>query len=129
MGIRRFEDIESWQAARAMCTKLYALTATWPFRRDRKLVEQIRGAAVSIMANIAEGFDSDRDPEFVRFLRMAKRSVSEIQSHLYVARDQKYADDREIESLQKEAGDIKRQIGGFIRYLVACISGKRKRPA
>jgi len=127
MAIRRFEEIQSWQAARALCAKLYMLTATWPFRKDRKLVEQIRSAGVSVMSNIAEGFDSDQDREFVRFLRMARRSASEIQSHLYVARDQRYATESEIERLQSEAGDVKRQIGGFIHYLTSCLSRKSKR--
>ena len=85
MRIDRFEDIEAWKLARELTRKVYALTKKVRFARDFGLKGQIQDAAGSSMHNIAEGFDSETNPEFVRFLRYAKRSCTEIQSELYVA--------------------------------------------
>jgi len=74
-------------------------------------------ASVSIMANISEGFDSNSDDEFVRFLRYALRSATEVQSHLYVAVDQKYISEGNFDDLYKQATEVKKMISGFIRYL------------
>ena len=87
MKIERFEDIEAWQLARQLTHKVYGLTRKAKFSRDFGLRGQIQDAAGSSMHNIAEGFDSETNPEFVRFLRYAKRSCTEIQSELYVAMD------------------------------------------
>jgi len=88
MRIDRFEDIEAWQLARELTRKVYDLTKKAKFARDFGLKGQIQDAAGSSMHNIAEGFDSETNPEFVRFLRYAKRSCTEVQSELYVALDQ-----------------------------------------
>jgi four helix bundle protein len=90
MTITRFEDIHAWQAARELCQLVYRLTGSGEFRKDFALVDQARRAAVSIMANIAEGFDSRSNSEFIQFLYYALRSASELQSHFYVALDQRY---------------------------------------
>jgi four helix bundle protein len=89
MKIERFEEIKAWQLARELSRKVYALTNKGRFVRDFRLKGQIQGAAGSIMNNIAEGFDSETTAEFLRFLRYAKRSCSEVQSELYIALDQK----------------------------------------
>lgn len=72
---------------------------------------------MSAMANIAEGFDSGSDPEFRRFLKIARRSATELQSHLYVAADRKYIDQKGFESLYAGTRDLKNLIGGFLRHL------------
>ena len=93
MRIERFEDIEAWQFARELTCKVYGLTKKAKFARDFGLKRQIQDAAGSSMHNIAEGFDSETNPEFVRFLRYSKRSCTEVQSELYPARaglDQQY---------------------------------------
>ena len=71
------------------------------------------------MHNIAEGFDSESNPEFVRFLRYAKRSCTEVQSELYVALDQKYISDNEFQDVYDYAGRTRAAIRGFINYLVS----------
>jgi four helix bundle protein len=88
MKIERFEEIKAWQLARELTRKIYAFTSKDKVARDLRLKGQIQGAAGSAMHNIAEGFDSDTNAEFVRFLRYAKRSCSEVQSELYIALDQ-----------------------------------------
>ncbi len=90
MAIRKFEDIQAWQLARGMTKRIYALTKQSNFSKDFGLKDQIRRAAGSSMHNIAEGFDAGSNKEFIRFLRYAKRSCTEIQSELYIALDEAY---------------------------------------
>ncbi len=90
MKIERFEDIEAWQLARELTRKVYRLTKKTRFAKDYGLKRQIQDAAGSSMHNIAEGFDSETNAEFMRFLRYAKRSCTEVQSELYVALDEEY---------------------------------------
>ena len=87
---KRFEDIKAWQKARTLTTKIYTLSSSERFAQDYGLRNQIQRASVSIMANIAEGFGRHSDKDFANFLTMAHASVSENQSHLYVALDLKY---------------------------------------
>ncbi len=80
MKIERFEDLQCWQKARQLANIIYDLTGHQSFSRDFQLRNQIRDAAGSVMHNIAQGFDSGTDPEFIRFLKIARRSASEVQS-------------------------------------------------
>ena len=104
MRIERFEDIEAWQLARELTRKVYGVTKKTKFTRDFGLKGQIQDAAGSSMHNIAEGFDSETNPEFVRFLRYAKRSCTEVQSELYVALDQQYLTNAEFQDVYDHAG-------------------------
>ena len=122
MKIERFEEIQAWQEARKLTKKIYDLTNQLPFRRDVKLCGQIRDASVSIMGNIAEGFDRQSKKEFIRFLDIASSSGSEVQSHLYVALDQKYISDENFQETYNQARKTKSLINGFIAYL----KGKKK---
>ena len=119
MRIDRFEEIEAWQLARDLSRKVYNLTKKPGFARDYGLKRQMQDAAGSSMHNIAEGFDSDTNPEFVRFLRYAKRSCTEVQSELYVALDQKYITNSEFQEVYDQAGRTRAAIRGFIKYLVS----------
>jgi four helix bundle protein len=87
---RKFEDIKAWQKARRLTSKIYAVTSSVRFAQDFGLRNQIQRASVSLMANIAEGYGRHSDKEFANFLSMAHASVSEVQSHLYVALDLSY---------------------------------------
>ncbi len=118
MGIERFEDIEAWQLARELTRNVYRLTNKLPFSKDYGLRNQIQDAAGSSMHNIAEGFDAETNPEFIRFLRYAKRSCTEVQSELYVALDEKYITEDEFEDAYELAGKTRAAIRGFINYLV-----------
>jgi len=115
--IERFEDIDAWKEARSLTRAIYQVTGLPAFNKDIELRQQMRRASVSIMANIAEGFDAASSREFVKFLGYALRSGTEIQSHLYVALDQGYADQRTFDSLREHTVKVKSLIGGFIRYL------------
>ena len=127
MGIERFEDIEAWQLARELTRKVYVLTKKAKFTRDFGLKKQIQDAAGSSMHNIAEGFDSETNPEFIRFLRYAKRSCTEVQSELYMALDQQYIQDADFQDVYDHAGRTRAAIQGFIKYLVTYEQGQRKK--
>ena len=88
MPIKHFEDIKAWQKARKLTTAVYQLSNKADFAKDLRFRDQIRAAAVSIMANIAEGFDSSSDKEFIRFLSYARRSATEVQSQNFRTRKQ-----------------------------------------
>jgi four helix bundle protein len=118
-GISRFEDIEAWKSARQLTNLVYGHTNQGVFSRDFGLRDQIRRASVSIMSNIAEGFESRTDTQFINFLGMARASAGEVRAQLYIALDQKYITEEQF----KEAFDLcqicARQIAGFIKYLEA----------
>jgi len=116
--IRGFEEIESWREARILTAKIYEMSNSGKFRTDLGLRDQIRRAAVSIMANIAEGFGRGGKPEFIRFLRISRASALETQSHLYIAFDLGYLSDKEFETLHNQAIRVTRLVGGFINYLL-----------
>jgi len=105
---KRFEDIKAWQKARKATQTVYEVTADVRFSRDFGLRDQTRCASVSIMANIAEGFGRHSDKEFANFLNMAHASVSEVQSHLYVALDLRYVSTTMFESLYLLLDEISR---------------------
>jgi len=113
MKIVRFEDIDAWKKARVLTNRVYELG----LGTDWDLQRQMRRAAVSVMANIAEGFDGGSDAEFRRFLRISKRSATELLSHLYVALDRRYIRSKEFKDLYDRTAEVQRLAGGFIRYL------------
>lgn len=118
MSIRRFEDIDAWKEARKLVNLVYqAIYSNNLFQRDYRLVNQIQGAAVSAMSNIAEGFSRRSNKEFIQFLFISKSSVAEVQSQLYVALDQKYIDKMTFNNLYSQAETVSKLTSGFIKYL------------
>lgn len=117
MKIEKFEDIRAWQQARELCNLVYDLTEQVKFAKDFRLRDQIQGAAGSIMHNIAEGFDDGSDIEFIRFLKYARRSASEVQSEIYLALDRKYVTTEDFQKVYNTATSTKKSINAFIAYL------------
>lgn len=115
--IKRFEEIKGWQEGRDLTQKIYRLTLQAPFSRDFELVNQLRGASASVMANIAEGFDCESKVEQSRFLGYARRSAVEVQSLLYVALDAGFINQETFDALYQQADKAKALIGGFKRSL------------
>jgi len=118
-GITRFEEIESWKTARRLTSMVYELGNQTGFNRDFGLRDQIRRASVSVMSNIAEGFESRTDVQFVNFLGMAKASAGEVRAQLYVALDQTYITEEQFKDSYSLAESCARQIAKFIAYLEA----------
>lgn len=117
MAITRFEDIRAWQNARELAKVVYEFSGEEGFNRDFALRDQIRRSAVSMRANVAEGFDSRSNGEFIQFLYYALRSASELQSHCYVAMDQRYISRRQLSATYAEVSNVKKMIFRFIEYL------------
>jgi four helix bundle protein len=116
-SITCFEDLQSWQKARQLANAGYDLTEQPRFAKDFRLRNQIQGAAGSVMHNIAEGFDAGSNPEFIRFLKMARRSASETQSELYLALDRSYITSDQLNMAYNSATEAKRLVNGMIGYL------------
>ncbi len=116
-AITRFEEIQAWQTARQLTNIVYACSNQAGFNRDFGLRDQIRRAAVSVMSNIAEGFESRTDVQFINFLGMARASAGEVRAQLYIALDQKYITDEQFKDAFALAEMSARQIAKFIQYL------------
>ena len=117
MRIERFEDIEAWKEARKLVNMIYDLSNEGLFSKDFSLRNQIRGASVSVMSNIAEGFDRETNREFIQFLIVARASASEVKSQLYVGLDRNYIERGEFGRMYQQASKVISLIDGFIRYL------------
>jgi len=117
MTIKKFEELESWKKARKLANTVYEATSTGRFARDFGLKDQIRRASISILSNIAEGFERGGDKEFLQFLAVAKGSCGEVRAQLYVAVDQGYLSQDLFEVLSNNADEIGRLISGLMKYL------------
>ena len=115
--VRRFEELDVWQTARQLANHIYDCTSAGPFSRDFGLRDQIQRAAVSVMSNIAEGFNSRTQRIFIDLLGRARGSAAEVQSQLYLAQDRGYISDEQMRAGYKLADKASRQIYAFIRYL------------
>jgi len=123
MKINKFEDLECWKAARTLNNLMYSLTRGICFVRDMRLKSQLTGASISVMNNIAEGFDSQSNAEFIRFLKYARRSASEVRNCLYIAADQSYIDDKQLSQGFSQTITTMKLIDGLLRYLRGCRKG------
>jgi four helix bundle protein len=114
---QRFEDLPVWQVARSLVNAVYSLSRKGEFARDFGLRDQIRRAAVSIVSNIAEGFESDATSQFLRYLGYAKGSTAEVRSQLYIALDQSFVSVEEFQGALELVNSCGRQLSGFMEYL------------
>lgn len=115
--ITRFEDLECWQEARKIVNCVYSVFRVGGFLKDFAYNDQVRRASISIMANISEGFSRKGNKEFIHFLFISKASAAELQSHLYIALDQKYISEDQFKSLYDQLDKVQRQISNLIKYL------------
>ena len=115
--VEKLEDLNVWQRSRELVGDVYGMTRREKFKKDFILVDQIRRSAVSVMSNIAEGFERGSTPAFIQFLYIAKGSCGEVRSQLYVASDQNYIDKLELERIKEKARQVSGMIGNLIAYL------------
>ena len=111
--VSRFEELVAWQKARALTKSVYQVTKRGDFAKDFGLTNQIQRAAVSVMSNIAEGFERGRRAEFHQFLSVAKSSCGEVRSQLYVALDVGYLQKSTFDNLIIQAEEVSRIVGGL----------------
>jgi len=121
MAVYKFEDLVAWQKARALTKAIYAATHKDHFAKDFGLAGQIQRAAVSIMSNIAEGFERTRPAEFHRFLLIAKASCAEVRSQLYIALDIGYLSQPEFAQLLQQS----QEVGKIVRGLAISVERQR----
>ena len=113
----KFEEIQAWQKAYDVTLQIYKITAESNFAKDFGLRDQIQRAAVSIMANIAEGHGRRTNVEFANFLNIARGSTAEVQSHLYIALGLNYIDRKDFDELYQKLTEISRMTLSLAQYL------------
>lgn len=116
-GYQSFEELPIWQEARVLVRLIYDLAKQKDFSKDYGLKDQIQRASVSIMTNIAEGFERRSSKEFCQFLNYSKASSGEVRSLLYVALDQNYLSEDQFDSAYQHTLSLSKSITGFDRYL------------
>ena len=125
--IKRFEDLECWQEARKLVNMIYsAIKANPEFQKDFRLVGQYTAAGISVMNNIVEGWASQSNAEFIRFLRYSRRSCAETQNCSYVALDQEYIAQPTFQKLYDQALKTIKITDGLLRYLRSTLPNKKK---
>ncbi|SRR5579871_46782 len=117
-----FEELNVYQKARQLTNEVYSLTRKIPFAKDYGLVDQVRRSSISVMSNIAEGFERGTRPEFVRFLYIAKGSCGELRSQLEIAHDQGYLSDADY----KRFREVAKTVSGMIFNLISSL--KKNKP-
>lgn len=126
--IKSIEDLNVWQEARLLNKKIYQLTANFPITEKNNLVSQLRRASSSICANIAEGFGRFNLQESMQFYRIARGSLIEIKSHLYLANDQLYFKEDLLKELLSDLDKIGKMLNAFINktkeYRISKLSSK-----
>jgi four helix bundle protein len=115
--ITRFEDIEAWKTAIELSRYVYGVSSVGAFNKDFGLRDQARRAAISVMSNIAEGFENQTQAQFIRYLGLAKGSAGELRSQIYIALDLVYITQEDFNTLFELADKVIRQIARFISYL------------
>ena len=113
MQVTRFEDLLVWQRSRSLAVAVYQITGTDRFSRDFGLRNQVRRASVSVMSNIAEGFGRYSRPEIRRFPTIARGSIAEVRSHLYLARDLDYLTEADHRSLNTRCIEVDRMLAAL----------------
>jgi four helix bundle protein len=117
MTVKNFEDLKIWQIAKQLTLKIYAAADVQKYHKDYPLVDQTRRAAVSVMANIAEGFERENNKEFIQYLYIAKGSCGELRSHLWIAQELMFLTEVEGKTLREEAAGLSIMIAKLITYL------------
>ena len=124
---KRFEELEVWQKAKELTNLVYKYSSDGVFARDFGLRDQMRRAAVSIMSNIAEGFESQTQAMFIKYLAYAKGSAGELRAQLYIARDQGYITNDEFDAIFSTVEICSKQLARFIQYLESQPNARRVR--
>ena len=116
-AIEHFEDLQVWQLARTVTAKIYTCSKNAPFSRDFGLRDQMQRAAVSILSNVAEGFERRSDNSFHQFLSIANGSTAELRAQLYVALDQGYIPRQKFDELRDDVVRIGKMLASLMSYL------------
>lgn len=116
-GARQFEDLEVWKKSRVLSSNIYKQSNNALFNKDFGLRDQMRRAAVSVVSNIAEGFERKSNKEFLYFLNVAKASAGELRAQSYIAIDLNYLTNEEFEIIQNDIIEISKMLHGLMKHL------------
>lgn len=117
MAFKQFEDLPIYQDSLMLVKEIYELTNKDKFCKDYSLKDQIRRAIISVISNIAEGFERDSKNEFIRFLLYSKGSIGEVRTQILISKELKYINEEYFNSINKKCISISKQIAKFINYL------------
>lgn len=115
--VKRFEDLDVWVAAKDASVMIYKITENESLRKDFGLKDQIRRASISIISNIAEGFERNGNKEFIQFLSIAKGSAGEVRAQLYIIKELEFINEEEFTLLNEKVTQVSKMLSGFINYL------------
>lgn len=124
-SVRQFEDLDAWKMARELANMIYDFAKIGPLARDFGLRDQMQRSAISVMSNIAEGFERDTTPDFVHFLFIAKGSAGELRSQLYLAHDQQFLPQDQFDSAIALCRRTSLLISNLITYLKGKVQNER----
>jgi four helix bundle protein len=114
---KRFEDLEVWIAAKDASVMIYKITENESLRKDFGLKDQIRRASISVISNIAEGFERNGNKEFIQFLSIAKGSAGEVRAQLYIIKELNFINEEEFVLLYEKVTQVSKMLSGLINYL------------
>ncbi len=114
---KKFEDLDVWVSAKELAVLIYKITDDGQLKKDFGLKDQLRRASVSIVSNIAEGFERNGNKEFVQFLSFAKGSAGEVRAQLYIAKELNYFDEETFNLMSEKATSISKMLSGLMNYL------------
>lgn len=114
-----YEDLEVWQRSVALATRLYKITDPFPSAEKFGLISQIRRAATSIPANIAEGWGRGSTKEYIQFLFVARGSLMELETHMIIAHNLEYLASEQLSELRSETRQVGKMLNGLIKALKA----------
>jgi len=114
---KRFEDLDVWIAAKDASVMIYKITENESLKKDFGLKDQIRRASISIISNIAEGFERNGNKEFIQFLSIAKGSAGEVRAQLYIIKELEFINEEEFTQLNEKVTQVSKMLSGFINYL------------
>ncbi len=114
---KKFEDLEVWIVAKDTSVMIYKITENENLRKDFGLKDQIRRASISVISNIAEGFERNGNKEFIQFLSIAKGSAGEVRAQLYIIKELNFINEEEFVLLYEKVTQVSKMLSGFINYL------------
>ena len=114
---KRFEELEVWIAAKDASVMIYKITENESLRKDFGLKDQIRRASISVISNIAEGFERNGNKEFIQFLSIAKGSAGEVRAQLYIIKELNFINEEEFVLLYEKVTQVSKMLSGLINYL------------
>ena len=115
-GYQKYTELEVWKQARALACFIYELTASFPKAEQFGLVSQMRRCVVSVPSNIAEGSGRQHVKETIQFLNIARGSLYELETQIYISKDLYFLSEEQLTESIKQIENLGKLVNGYIRY-------------